>query len=206
VLEGARMAVVIGGAMLVAGVIVGFYGFRLFPFVLTLAGFVAGFAVGAALYSAITGGSVFSVFSSVAGLVEAGVVGVLFATLAHRYYAWAMIALVALAGLLVSAFWLTRSGYPDLALPVGLAIALASAGLAALLNLPHLLIVALTAVLGALLMVAGVLVLSGQVSISRGSLATSLRDSAVWVLAWVAIAAGAAFVQWREPTARLGRP
>lgn len=202
-LEGARMAAVIGGAVLVAGVIVGFYGFRLFPFVLTLAGFGAGFAVGAALYSAITGGSI---FSSVAGLVEAGVVGLLLAILAHRYYALAMIAVVALAGLLISAFWLTQSGYPDLALPVGLAIALAAAGLAALVNLPHLLIVALTAVLGALLMVGGVLVLSGQVSISGRAVATSLRNSAVWVLAWVAIAAAAAFVQWRGPTARRGRP
>jgi hypothetical protein len=196
------MAVVIGGAVLVAGGIVGFYGSRLFPFVLTLAGFGAGFAVGAALYSAITGGSV---FSSVAGLVEAGVVGLVFATLAHRYFALAMVALVALAGLLIGAFWLTQSGHPDLALPAGLAVALVAAGLAALVNLPHLLMVALTAVLGALLMVTGALVLSGQVSISRGSVVTSLQNSAVWVLAWIAIAAAAAFVQWREPTARLRR-
>jgi hypothetical protein len=59
------------------------------------------------------------------------------------------------------------------------------------------LIVSVTAATGALLGLGGILLIGGQISTGRRGLLTTFQAPTLWVLAWVAIAALGAFVQWR---------
>jgi hypothetical protein len=188
------MAVVVGAAALALGVAVCFYGFKLFPYVVPVGAFLAGSALGAETASAVFG---IPPLSTVPSMIVAVAVGLIFAAVSHAYYHWTIIAVAALTGFILGSVWLTGTGHAELGLPGGVALALAFALVAVLLNLPRVLIVSVTAATGALLGLGGILLIGGQISIGRRGFLTTFQAPTLWVLAWVAIAALGAFVQWR---------
>jgi hypothetical protein len=188
------MAVVVGVAALALGVAVCFYGFKLFPYVVPVAAFLVGAVLGAEIASAVIGTPP---LSTVPSMVAGVTVGLIFAAVSHAYYHWAIIAVAAVAGFVLGSVWLTGTGHATLALPGGVTLAAAFALVAVLLNLPRALVVSVTATTGALLGLGGILVIGGQIPVGRKGLLTNLQAPTLWVLAWVAIAALGAFVQWR---------
>jgi hypothetical protein len=188
------MAVVVGAAALALGVAVCFYGFRLFPYVVPVGAFLAGSALGAEIASAVFG---IPPLSTVPSMIVAVAVGLILAAVSHAYYHWTVIAVAAVVGFVLGSVWLTGIGHAELGLPGGVALAVALALVAVLLNLPRVLVVSVTATTGALLGLGGILVIGGQISVGRRGLLTSFQAPTLWVLAWAAIAALGAFVQWR---------
>ena len=102
-------------------------------------------------------------------------------------------ALSALGGFIFASVWLTANGYATLGLPGGFGLATAAALVAAVL--PRVLVVSLSAALGAALTVAGVLVLGGWISVDGRGLPTAFDVPAPWVLAWIVLSALGVCVQ-----------
>jgi len=184
------MAVVVGSAALALGVVVCFQGLRLLPFILPVVAFLAGAAVGAETVSLLYG---IPLLSTVPSMIVAGVVGLIFVALSQPHYQTTIIALAALGGFIFASVWLTANGHAALGLSGGFALGAAAALVAALL--PRVLVVSVTAALGAALVVGGVLVLGGWISVDGRGLPTAIQVPRPWVLGWIVISALGVCVQ-----------
>ena len=184
------MAVVVGSAALAFGVASCFQGLRLLPYVVPIGALLAGAALGAETVSILYG---IPLLSTGPSMIVALVVGLIFAALSHAHYHSTIIAMAGLAGFVLGSVWLTASGHAAVGFPGGFALAVVFAMAAAFL--PRALFVLVTAAMGGLLAVVGMLLIGGWVSIDDRGVATILHAPRAWALGWGGITALGAAVQ-----------
>ncbi len=200
--------VVVALLALALGVFTSFAGFRLFVILLPIWAFFAGFIATAEAIQQLFGGGFLATVSS--WVVALGV-GALFALLAYLFYYAAVIVLAATVGFEIGAGLMAGFGASMgvLQFVVGLAIALALCVAVVALNLPKAIIIVLTALGGASMILTGVLLAFGSISLSTlelGIVGAFVRSSWFWFLVYVAIAMIGMVVQSLAPDAYRVRP
>lgn len=183
--------------LLALGAAVWAAGFRLFVLILPVFGFLAGFVVTAQAIQQLVGGGFLATTSS---WVFGFFVGMLFAVIAYLFYYGAIVILAGTAGFelgvgLIAGFGVTSGGLQFI---VGLVVALAFAVGVVVFNLPRLLIVVLTSLLGAAMILTGILVGLGRiplVSLQYGFMGAFVHLSWFWSLVFVVIAGAGVAVQ-----------
>jgi hypothetical protein len=163
-------------SLLAVGAVFCFGGCRWFRVLLPILGFVTGFFIGAGILLPVYGQSVLAVIVIAAAGV---IVGLLVAAIAYLFFSWAIILLGAALGYLFGSGFAASAGYESslISLLAGVLAAVISGIVAIRLNLPKYAIIVLTAVLGSGAIVAGVLLLKGE--ISPGSLQPALLQDAI---------------------------
>lgn len=176
---------------LLLGLVVCFAGFRLFVILLPVWGFFAGFLVTAQAVQELFGGGFLATTSS---WVFGFVIGVLFAVAAYFFYYAAVAVLAATVGYELGVGLMAGLGVSSgiLLFLVGLVVAAALTAAVILLNLPKVFIVVLTALAGASMILAGVLLALGRISLTAlnsGLVGAFIRDSWFWSLVYLALVA-----------------
>lgn len=190
----------IGALILLAGAAFCFAGYRFFRILIAIWGFLAGFNLGTAGMTALFGQNF---LGTTTGWVLGFAVGVVLALLAYFFYYVAITILGASVGYslgsgLIAAIGLNNPGF--LSVTVGIVLAVAFALLILVLNLPKFLIMAYTALGGAVSMLAGLLVLLGQVHVpvmQYGVAVALVRASWFWSIVALALAVVGYLAQWR---------
>jgi Domain of unknown function (DUF4203) len=176
-----------------------FAGYRFFTILLPIWGFFAGFQFGATIFTNLFGqGFLSTVISWVIGLL----VAITAAALAYLFYAAAVVLLAGLVGYELGVGIMTWIGFKPGFIPflVGLVFALGIVALAIFLHLPKVLIIVLTAFAGAGAILAGFFLALGRISLDSlrfGEVGAILRESWLWGLLYLAIAAVGFAFQWR---------
>jgi hypothetical protein len=193
----------IGALILLVGAAFCFAGYRFFRILIAIWGFFAGFNLGAAGMTALFGQNF---LGTTTGWVLGLVVGLVIAVLAYFFYYVAVVLLGASVGYslgsgLIAAFGLNNPGF--LSVTVGIVLAVVFAFLILALNLPKLLIMVMTALGGAVAILGGLLILTGQIP-STGSTALQygvavavVRASWFWSIVAIALAVVGFLAQWR---------
>jgi hypothetical protein len=179
------------------GVALCFAGFRVFVLVLPIIGFFGGFVVTAQAIQELFGGGF---LATISGWVFGFVVGVFAAVIAYFFYYGAVVVLAGVFGYELVTGFLAGLGVTSgfLLFIVGLVIALGLCVLMVLLNVPQLFVIALTALLGASMILTGILLAIGRIplaSLQWGVVGAFLRDSWFWGLIFLVIAGFGAAVQ-----------
>jgi len=180
----------IGALILLAGAAFCFVGYRFFRILIAIWGFFAGFNLGTAAMTALFTNSPFLGTTTV--IVLGLVIGVVFALLAYFFYYFAVVLLGASAGYdlgsgFIGAIGLNNPGF--ISVIVGVAFAVVFALVILLFNLPKLLIMVFTALGGAVAMLAGLLILLGQVKVAYlqyGDAVALVRASWFWSIVAIA--------------------
>jgi hypothetical protein len=189
-----------GLLILLVGAAFCFVGYRFFRILIALWGFFAGFNLGAAGMAALFGGGF---LGTVTGWILGIVVGLVVAALAYFFYYFAVVVLGASVGYtigagLMAAIGLNNPGF--LAVIAGIVLAAVFVMLILALNLPKILIMVFTALGGAGAIIAGFLLLFGQihlVGLQYGMAAAAIRSSWIWSLVWIVLAVVGFAAQWR---------
>src|SRR3954452_23390728 len=150
--------------LILMGLALCFAGYRFFVILLPIWGFFAGFQFGASILSNWFGqGFLTTVIGWVVGLL----VGIFAAVLAYLFYAAAVVLLAGFVGYQLGVGIMTWIGFKEgfLTFIVGLIIALGLVALAIFLRLPKVLILVLSALSGAVTILAGVFIALGRVSL-----------------------------------------
>jgi len=190
----------IGALVLIVGALFCFAGYRFFRILITIWGFFAGFNLGTAAMTALFNNAF---LGTTTGIVLGIVIGLVFAALAYFFYYFAVVLLGATAGYdlgsgFIGAIGLNNPGF--IAVIVGVALAVIFALVILLFNLPKLLIMVFTALGGAVAMLAGLLILLGQVKtayLQYGDAVALVRASWFWTLVAIVIAVVGFLAQWR---------
>jgi Domain of unknown function (DUF4203) len=190
----------IGALVLIVGALFCFAGYRFFRILITIWGFFAGFNLGTAAMTALFNNAF---LQTTTGIVLGIVIGLVFAALAYFFYYFAVVLLGATAGYdlgsgLIGAIGLNNPGF--IAVIVGVALAVVFALVILLFNLPKLLIMVFTAFGGAVAMLAGLLILLGQVKtayLQYGDAVALVRASWFWTIVAIVIAVVGFLAQWR---------
>ncbi len=178
-----------------------FAGFRVFVLILPLFGFFAGFLVTAQAIQELFGGGFLATTSSwVFGLV----VGAVFAVASFLFYYAAIVILAGTVGFEIGTGFMSGLGVTSgfLLFIVGLILAAILIAAVIFLDLPKLFIIVLSALAGAGMILTGILLALGRVSLAAlnwGLVGTFIRDSWFWTLVFLAIAAGGIVVQMFLP-------
>lgn len=186
---------------LALGLVTCFAGFRLFVILLPIWGFFAGFLATAQAIQQLFGGGFLATISS---WVVAVVVGVLFAVVAYLFYYAAIVVLAATVGYELGVGLMAGLGANS-----GFILFIVGLGLAALftvavivLNLPRVFIIVLTALGGASMILTGILLAFGGVTLETldvGLVGGFLRSSWLWFLAYLAIVVAGILAQMMVP-------
>ena len=190
----------IGALVLLAGAAFCFVGYRFFRILIAIWGFFAGFNLGAGAMTALFNNAF---LGTTTGIVLGLVIGLVFAALAYFFYYFAVVLLGASAGYtlgsgLIGAIGLNNPGF--VAVIVGVVLAVVFAFLILVLNLPKILIMVFTALGGAVAMLAGLLILFGQVKVAYlqyGDAVALVKASWFWSIVAIALAVVGFLVQWR---------
>lgn len=187
--------------LLVLGVALCAAGFRLFVILLPVYAFFAGFLVTAEAIQQLFGGGF---LATIASWVFAFVVGLIFAVVAYLFYYAAIVILAGTAGYELGVGFLAGLGVASggLQFIVGMVVALAFAVGIVVFNLPKVFIVVLTALLGAAMVLSGILVGLGRlpvVSLQYGFFGDFVNLSWFWTLVFLVIAAGGVAIQLLTP-------
>ncbi len=190
----------IGALVLIVGALFCFAGYRFFRILITIWGFFAGFNLGTAAMTALFNNAF---LQTTTGIVLGIVIGLVFAALAYFFYYFAVVLLGATAGYdlgsgFIGAIGLNNPGF--IAVIVGVALAVIFALVILLFNLPKLLIMVFTAFGGAVAMLAGLLILLGQVKtayLQYGDAVALVRASWFWTIVAIVIAVVGFLAQWR---------
>lgn len=155
-------SLVLGVLAVIVGAVFCFRGAAAMRLVLALWGAFAGLNVGGAAVAAVTGEGY---LATAAGWIVGAVVAAVFAALAYLYYAVAIVLVMASVGF---ALGLGAAGAVGVeadwvAVVIGVVAGLALAWLAVAVDLPSLILVAVSVLGGALVTVAGILLLVGRV-------------------------------------------
>jgi len=192
----------IGALILLVGLAFCFAGYRFFRILITIWGFFAGFNLGAAGMVALFGQNF---LGTVSGWVVGLVVGLILAVLAYLFYYFAVVLLGASVGYEFGS-GLIAAISPNLnvtASIVGIVLAIVFAFLILVLNLPKLLILVMTALGGAIAILGGLMILTGQVhttgstALQFGVAVALVKASWFWSLVAVALAIVGFLAQWR---------
>lgn len=192
----------LGIIALAVGAAFTFYGFKFFLILLPLWAFVAGFAAGAQAMSVLFGDGF---LATVLGWVIGFVTGAAFAIISYLWY-WAAVVLLGLAvgyqlGVGLMAL-VSVTGFFSIA--IGIIVGVAFAIGTIVLGVPRALVVVLTALGGAATVVAGALLIIGQIQTSElgtGLVGAVIYDNPLWLLAFAVIAALGIIWQYRTPSA-----
>ena len=190
----------IGALVLLIGALFCFVGYRFFRILIAIWGFFAGFNLGTAAMTALFSNAF---LQTTTGIVLGLVLGLVFAVLAYFFYYFAVVLLGATAGYdlgsgFIGAIGLNNPGF--IAVIVGVVLAFVFAFLILILNLPKLLIMVFTALGGAVAMLAGLLILLGQVKVAYlqyGDAVALVRASWFWSIVAIALAVVGFLAQWR---------
>lgn len=187
--------------LLTFGVVICAAGFRLFVILLPIYAFFAGFLATAEAIQQLFGGGF---LATVASWVFAFFIGLVFAVAAYFFYYAAITILAATVGYELGVGILAGLGVTSglLQFIVGLIVALAFAAAIIFFNLPKVFIVVLTALVGAGMILSGILVAFGQIpldSLRYGVVGGFIRLSWFWSLVFLVIAAGGVAIQLLVP-------
>ena len=190
----------IGALVLLVGAAFCFVGYRFFRILIAIWGFFAGFNLGAGAMTALFNNAF---LGTTTGIVLGLVIGLVFAALAYFFYYFAVVLLGASVGYsigtgLMAAIGLNPSGFVSVI--VGIAVAVVLALIILLFNLPKILIMVFTALGGAVAMLAGLLILLGQVKVAYlqyGDAVALVKASWFWSIVAIALAAVGFLAQWR---------
>jgi len=185
-----------------------FAGFRLFVILLPVFGFFAGFLITAQAIQELFGGGFLATTSS---WVFGFVVGAVFAVVAYLFYYGAVVVLAASIGYEFGVGLMSGLGVNAgfLLFIVGVVVALVLAVAVVFLNLPQLFIIVLTALAGAGMILTGILLALGRVSLTElnlGLVGAFIRSSWLWSLVYLAIVAFGILVQLLLPEDILVEP
>jgi Domain of unknown function (DUF4203) len=187
------LALVIGAAFCLAG-------YRFILFLLPIWGFFAGFSIGASAMVDLFGGGFLATTSSwLVGIV----VGLVFAVLSYLFYYFAVALLGASVGYLIGTGFMALLGIQPgvLSFVVGVLAAAVLAGVVLILNVPKLLLILLSALGGAAIMIAGLLLLLGRIPLEAlryGVVGSVIQASWFWLLVWLVAAGVGLVVQWES--------
>lgn len=193
---------------LLVGLATCFAGFRLFVILLPLWALFAGFLATAQGIQDLFGGGFLATISSwVFGLV----IGVLLAVASYFFYYAAIVILALTVGYEIGEGIMAGIGISSgvLQFVVGLAVALALAVAVVIFNLPKVFIVFLTALGGAGMILTGILMALGQISLSAltwGTVGAYVHESWLWALVYLAIVGLGIAVQMLLPDAYRVKP
>jgi len=177
-----------------------FTGYRFFQILISIWGFVAGFQFGASILSNWFGqGFLTTVIGWVIGLL----IGIFAATLAYLFYAAAVVILAGFVGYQLGIGVMAGLGFQEgfVTFLVGLLVGLALVALAIYLHFPKALILILTSLAGAELLLGGVFLALGRITLTGlrfGAVGAIVQDSWFWGLLYLAIAAVGFYFQWRS--------
>jgi hypothetical protein len=124
------------------------------------------------------------------------------AALAYLFYAAAVVLLAGFVGYQLGIGIMAGFGFNEgwLTFLVGLLVGLALAAVAIYLHFPKVLVLILTSLAGAELLLGGVLLALGRITLTGlrfGAVGAIVRDSWLWGLLYLAIAAVGFYFQWR---------
>ena len=190
----------IGALVLLVGAVFCFVGYRFFRILIAIWGFFAGFNLGTAAMTSLFNNAF---LGTTTGIVLGLVIGLVFAALAYFFYYFAVVLLGASAGYtlgsgLIGAIGLNNPGFVSVI--VGVVLAVIFAIVILLFNLPKLLIMVFTALGGAVAMLAGLLILFGQVKVAYlqyGDAVALVKASWFWSIVAIALAIVGFLAQWR---------
>ena len=187
------LAIVAGGAMLVAGQFV-------LRFVIPIWGFFAGFAFGAGIFA---GFADEHFLGTVLGWVLGLVFALIFAVLAYLYYWIAIVLLMGAAGFAIGSGIIVALGidWNWLAVLVGMAIGLVLGLVSAFANVPMMVLIFVGSVAGAVSVTGGVMLLVGTLNtddFNTGDFSDSVANSFGWSLLALALAVIGIVIQARQ--------
>jgi len=187
------LAIIAGGAMLVAGQLV----LRL---VIPIWGFFAGFAVGAGLVADL-GDDRF--LGTVLGWVLGLFLALVFAVFAYLYYYVAIVLAMGAAGFAIGSGIVVAFGisWNWVAVLVGLVVGLAVGVVSVLTNVPMIMLVFIGSIAGAVGVVGGLMLLVGSLNsadFSRGDFTDTVSNSFGWSLLLVVLAIAGILMQARQ--------
>jgi hypothetical protein len=191
----AILAVLIGAAFC-------FGGWRFFLLLLPFWGLLTGFNVGTEATRALLGDGTFATLTSWAiGILFA----LVFAALCYLYWYAAIALLGGTVGYILGAsLWgIIGNEQGVIAFVIGIAVGAVFAIGVLVLNVPKYLVVALTAIGGAAMIVAGWFILTGQIptdNITWNTIGAQIGDSFIWLVAWAALVVAGFIAQMRAPT------
>ena len=185
------MDILIGLFLIVFGIAIAFIGIQVFFTILPILGFVTGFFTGSIALTGLFGDGF---LSTVAGWIVGAVIGVLFAWIAwYWWYAGVLLSAGATGSLLATALAEAIGIDSGWALFLFGAIGAAVFIFAALvLNLPIYVVIINTAIAGAAIFVAGLMLLFNQIDteeLNEGIGVATVELSWWWVLTWAVLAA-----------------
>lgn len=197
------MDILIGLLLVLLGAAIATMGLRLWFWILPVLGFVSGFFLGAILVTNLAGdGILATALSWIVGLV----VGVAFSLASILWwYVGAIIAMSTSGALLATGILATFDVESRWALAIA---AIIGAGLFAFLGLayavPLYIVIFNTAIVGALGVVSGILMVFDQIDrsdLGTGHAVAIIDDSLFWWLAWLIVAVAGVMVQLRQQAA-----
>jgi hypothetical protein len=187
------LAIIAGGAMLVAGQFV----LRL---VIPIWGFFAGFAFGAGIVADFADEHF---LGTVLGWVLGLVFAVIFAVLAYLYYYVAIVLAMGAAGFAIGSGIVVALGigWNWVAVLVGLAVGLIVGLVSVFANVPMIMLVVIGSIAGAVGVTGGIMLLVGSLNsadFSRGDFTDTVSNSWAWSLLLLVLAVGGILVQARQ--------
>jgi hypothetical protein len=190
---------------LAIGIVFCFGGCRWFRVLLPLFGFVTGFIIGASSLLAFYSQSILAIIVIVAA---GSVVGLLVAAATYLFFSWAIILLGAALGYLLGSGIAASAGSESGLITIlsGALGAVISGIVAIKLDLPKYAVIVLTAALGSGAIVAGALLLMGQIPsqslqyalLQRSIVEQILDQSSIWGIIWILLAAIGVAVQLKS--------
>lgn len=182
--------VLVGILIIAIGAVFCFRGYLAMRIVLPIWGLFAGFSFGAGLIAAITGDGF---LSTVLGWVSGAFFALLFAGLAYLYYEVAVVLSLGFVGFVITAGVLVALGITAdwFVFLVGLAAGVVVGIAVVALNLPMMILVVVTAIGGAVSMVAGTLLVFNRVDLDQFDNAgthEAIDGRPLWTIAWIALA------------------
>ena len=189
----------IGLLTLVVGVVLCFGGHRFFRFLMVLVGFGIGFVLGGSGVAAATRGQF---LGSVYGWLAAVLVGLVLGGLAIPFYAAGIAVLGGVVAYLVGSGVLAYLGYGlgTVTQTAGIVAGAAAIVLIYLFRVHRLLVIAVTAMAGAGGILAGVLILLGNLAFDVASATdptATIRSAPLWLLLVIVLSLAGVGAQWR---------
>lgn len=172
------------------GLAVAFRGLSLFKVLLPFWAFFTGLSMGGAAVAALLGGNL---FASMIGVVVGLVLGLVFAAFSYFAFGFAVMILGASLGwqLGVGFMGLFGLGSGILAFVAGLVLAIVMGISFMLWRMPRALVIVFTAMVGAITVISGTMVLFGVLSIQQAGIPVAsevISESTLWTAFWLALA------------------
>ena len=193
----------LGVLAILAGLVFCFSGYLWLRIVLSIWGAFVGFAFGAGLIAGL-GGDRF--LGEVLGWVVGLAFALLFAALAYAYFAFAVVIAMTSVGFAVGAGLVVALGvdWSWVAVIVGVLVGAVVCVASILVNLPAVVLTAVSAIGGALAVVAGLMLVTGAMDsgdFTRDAFADRVHDDWWWYVVFLALALGGTVSQLRDAAA-----